>query len=56
MHGQTARRTVRHFGYDYDYGPTVVGLSLGSACLLRVHRGRADNRRVYEVELAPRSA
>jgi DNA oxidative demethylase len=19
MHGQTARRTVRHFGYDYDY-------------------------------------
>jgi alkylated DNA repair protein (DNA oxidative demethylase) len=112
MHGQTARRTVRHFGYDYDYGsfqlteaealpvelhgvrrrcadlagvgeeslvqalvtryppgsvigwhrdapafgPTVVGLSLGSACLLRFQRGKADNRRVYEVELAPRSA
>jgi alkylated DNA repair protein (DNA oxidative demethylase) len=112
MHGQIARRTVRHFGFDYDYGsfrltetealpvelhevrercarlagipvttlaqslitrypsgsvigwhrdapafgPTVVGLSLGSACLLRFQRGKADNRRVYEVELAPRSA
>ncbi|MFI7519667.1 alpha-ketoglutarate-dependent dioxygenase AlkB [Micromonospora globbae] len=112
MHGRIARRTVRHFGYDYDYGsfqlsetealpvelhevrercarlagvpaadlaqalvtryppgsvigwhrdapafgPTVVGLSLGSACLLRFQRGRADQRRVYEVELAPRSA
>ncbi|WP_141714920.1 hypothetical protein [Micromonospora rhizosphaerae] len=20
MHGQIARRTVRHFGFDYDYG------------------------------------
>lgn len=112
MHGQIARRTVRHFGFDYDYGsfqlteaealpvelhevrercaglagvpvttlaqalitryppgsvigwhrdapafgPTVVGLSLGSACLLRFQRGKADHRRVYEVELAPRSA
>ncbi|MET7971440.1 alpha-ketoglutarate-dependent dioxygenase AlkB [Micromonospora sp. NPDC005305] len=111
MHGQIARRTVRHFGYDYDYGsfqltaaealpvalrwvrercaalagvdpealaqtlvtryppdsvigwhrdapafgPTVVGLSLGSACLLRFQRGTGDNRRVYELELAPRS-
>ncbi|KAB1907093.1 alpha-ketoglutarate-dependent dioxygenase AlkB [Micromonospora sp. AMSO31t] len=111
MHGQIARRTVRHYGYDYDYGsfqltatealpvalrwvrercaalagvdpealaqtlvtryppdsvigwhrdapafgPTVVGLSLGSACLLRFQRGTGDNRRVYELELAPRS-
>lgn len=112
MHGQIARRTVRHFGFDYDYGsfqltetealpvelrevrercaglagvpaatlaqalvtryppgsvigwhrdapafgPTVVGLSLGSACLLRFQRGRPEERRVYEAELAPRSA
>ncbi len=21
MRGQTARRTVRHYGYDYDYEP-----------------------------------
>ncbi|MEU2610585.1 alpha-ketoglutarate-dependent dioxygenase AlkB [Micromonospora sp. NPDC007271] len=111
MHGQVARRTVRHFGFDYDYGsfqltatealpvalhwvrercaalaglapealaqalvtryppdsvigwhrdapsfgPTVVGLSLGSACLLRFQRGTAANRRVYELELARRS-
>ncbi|MBM0238472.1 alpha-ketoglutarate-dependent dioxygenase AlkB [Micromonospora sp. ATA32] len=112
MHGQIARRTVRHFGFDYDYGsfqltatealpvelhevrqrcaqlagvptgtlaqalvtryppgsvigwhrdapafgPTVVGLSLGAGCLLRLQRGTAEKRRVYEVELAPRSA
>nr|WP_201749010.1 alpha-ketoglutarate-dependent dioxygenase AlkB [Micromonospora acroterricola] len=112
MHGQVARRTVRHFGYDYDYGsfqlteaealpaelhevrrrcaeiagvaeasfaqalvtryppgsvigwhrdapafgPTVAGLSLGAACLLRFRRGDAEDRRVYEVELLPRSA
>ncbi|MEU5528903.1 alpha-ketoglutarate-dependent dioxygenase AlkB [Micromonospora chersina] len=111
MHGQIARRTVRHFGYAYDYGsfqltatealpvalrgvrercaalagvdpealaqtlvtryppdsvigwhrdapafgPAVVGLSLGSACLLRFQRGSGENRRVYELELAPRS-
>ncbi|NES29905.1 alpha-ketoglutarate-dependent dioxygenase AlkB [Micromonospora terminaliae] len=111
MHGQVARRTVRHFGYDYDYGsfqltatealpvalrwvrercaelagvdpevlaqtlvtryppdsvigwhrdapafgPTVVGVSLGSACRLRFQRGSGEKRRVYEVELAPRS-
>ncbi|PWU59386.1 alpha-ketoglutarate-dependent dioxygenase AlkB [Micromonospora globispora] len=111
MHGQIARRTVRHFGFDYDYGsfqltetealpvalhwvrdrcanlaglapealaqalvtryppgsvigwhrdaptfgPTVVGLSLGSACLLRFQRGSGKDRRVYELELAPRS-
>nr|WP_091336518.1 alpha-ketoglutarate-dependent dioxygenase AlkB [Micromonospora rhizosphaerae] len=37
------------------FGPTVVGLSLGSACLLRFQRGTGENRRVYELELAPRS-
>ncbi|WP_200216316.1 alpha-ketoglutarate-dependent dioxygenase AlkB [Micromonospora coerulea] len=111
MHGQVARRTVRHFGFDYDYGsfqltraealpvalhglrdrcadlagcapealaqalvtryppgavigwhrdapafgPTVVGVSLAAACLLRFQRGTAEARRVYELELAPRS-
>ncbi|MFG2058461.1 alpha-ketoglutarate-dependent dioxygenase AlkB [Micromonospora sp. NPDC048930] len=111
MHGQIARRTVRHFGYRYDYGsfqltatealpvalswvrdrcatfagldpedlaqtlvtryppgsvigwhrdapafgPTVVGVSLGAACLLRFQRGAGEDRRVYELELAPRS-
>jgi alkylated DNA repair protein (DNA oxidative demethylase) len=113
MRGQTARRTVRHFGYDYDYegwgltraeplpdalvwlrdrcarlaeveadelaqtlvsryppgatigwhrdapmfGPKVVGVSLASACRMRFQRRIAgEDRRVYEVELAPRSA
>jgi alkylated DNA repair protein (DNA oxidative demethylase) len=111
MHGQLARRTVRHYGFDYDYGsfqltraealpvalrwvrdrcaglagldpaelaqtlvtryppgsvigwhrdapafgPTVVGLSLASACRLRFQRGTGESRRVYELELAPRS-
>ncbi|GAA4579459.1 alpha-ketoglutarate-dependent dioxygenase AlkB [Micromonospora coerulea] len=111
MHGQVARRTVRHFGFDYDYGsfqltraealpvalhglrdrcadlagcapealaqalvtryppgavigwhrdapafgPTVVGVSMAAACLLRFQRGTAEGRRVYELELAPRS-
>ena len=113
MRGQTARRTVRHFGYDYDYesygrlapaeplpsallwlrdrcaelaelrsedlaqalisryppgapigwhrdapmfGPKVVGVSLLSACRMRLQRRTADVRLVYELELAPRSA
>ena len=113
MRGQTARRTVRHFGYDYDYeswgsivpaeplpaslvwvrdrcadfagvasaelvqtlvsrypagatigwhrdapmfGPTVVGVSLLSACRMRFQRRAGGERRVYELELAPRSA
>lgn len=34
----------------------MVGLSLGSACLMRFQRGTAEKRRVYEVELALRSA
>jgi DNA oxidative demethylase len=111
MRGQTARRTVRHFGYDYDYESwsvtpgepppdwlhgvqgrcgelaavepaelaeilltkyppgasigwhrdapmfgKVVGVSLGSACRMRFQRGKGEERRVYEVELEPRSA
>jgi alkylated DNA repair protein (DNA oxidative demethylase) len=112
MHGQIARRTVRHFGFDYGYeswrltpgdplpeslvpvrdrcaayagvtpdqlaqtlvtryppratigwhrdapmfGPVVVGVSLLSACTMRFQRRVAKLRRVYELELAPRSA
>jgi alkylated DNA repair protein (DNA oxidative demethylase) len=112
MRGQTARRTVRHFGYDYDYeswglvpaeplpsslawlrercadfaevaseelvqtlvsryppgatigwhrdapmfGSKVVGVSLLSGCRMRFQRSAAGIRRVYELELAPRSA
>lgn len=33
----------------------VVGISLGSACLMRFQRGKADQRRVHEQELEPRS-
>jgi alkylated DNA repair dioxygenase AlkB len=111
MHGQVARRTVRHYGMSYDFeaaeiapgdaipewlvdlrrrcsellgigderlaeclltryppGATigwhrdapmfgdVVGVSLGSACLLRFQRGRGGQRRVFEQALEPRSA
>ena len=112
MRGQTARRTVRHFGYDYGYeswelvpaeplpgelvwlrdrcaelaelapddlvqtlvsrypagagigwhrdapmfGAKVVGVSLLSAARMRFQRTVARERRVYDVELAPRSA
>jgi DNA oxidative demethylase len=112
MRGQTARRTVRHYGYDYGYeswqlvpadplpsvlvwlrdrcaelaraepdelaqalvsryppgagigwhrdapmfGRAVVGVSLGSACRLRFQRRVGGIRRVYDVDLAPRSA
>ena len=113
MRGQKALRTVRHFGYDYDYenygrllpadplpdeltwlrdrcaeladvapdelaqtlvsryppgapigwhrdapmfGAKVVGVSLGSACRMRLQRGKGEERRVYELELEPRSA
>ena len=111
MRGQTARRTVAHFGYDYDYeswalaraeplptalswlrdraaefaevaaedlaeilisryppgatigwhrdapmfGPKIVGVSLGSTCRMRFERRAGDVRRVYALELAPRS-
>jgi alkylated DNA repair protein (DNA oxidative demethylase) len=112
MHGQVARRTVRHFGFDYGYeswrltptdalpewlwavrarsaalagllpeelvqtlvaryppgatigwhrdapmfGPVVVGVSVRSACMMRFQRRVGGERRVYEQELAPRSA
>ena len=113
MRGQVARRTVRHFGYDYDYetygriapaeplpdslvwlrdrcaelaelepdelaqtlvsrypegagigwhrdapmfGAKVVGVSLLSGCRMRFQRGSGAERRVFDLELAPRSA
>ena len=112
MRGQTAKRTTRHFGYDYDYeawkvtptepipdclrwlrdrcgelaelapealaealvtrypegagigwhrdapmfGPKVIGVSLLSACRMRFQRGKGEARRVFDLELAPRSA
>jgi DNA oxidative demethylase len=111
MHGQVARRTVRHYGVGYDFesadiapgdpipdwllelrrrcavligvdderlaealltryppGATigwhrdapafgnVVGISLGSACLLRFQRAQGAERRVFEQVLEPRSA
>ena len=113
MRGQTARRTVRHFGYDYDYdswgnitpteplprslvwlrdrcaelaelapeelaqilvsryppgatigwhrdapmfGASVVGVSLLSPCRMRFQRRSGELRRVYDLELEPRSA
>lgn len=111
MRGQVARRTVRHFGYRYDFeswrlvpadplpeplafvrercaelagvpaealaetlltryppgatigwhrdaptfGPTVIGVSLRAPCVLRFQRTVAGQRRVFELELAPRS-
>jgi DNA oxidative demethylase len=112
MHGQLARRTVHHFGYDYGYeswkltpgepvpgwmedvrarcaalagvepsalaqvlvtqyppgasigwhrdapvfGPSLVGVSLLSACTMRFQRRADDTRYVYELDLEPRSA
>jgi alkylated DNA repair protein (DNA oxidative demethylase) len=112
MRGQTARRTVRHFGFDYDYegwgltetdplpaefgwlqarcaefagvrpdelaqtlvsryppgagigwhrdapmfGLKVVGVSLRSACRMRLRRDAGGELRVFELELPPRSA
>jgi alkylated DNA repair protein (DNA oxidative demethylase) len=111
MHGQPARRTVRHYGYGYDYdswklqpadplppelywlrdrcadyagvaatdfaealitryppgatigwhrdapvfGANVAGVSLLSSCRMRFQRGKGEQRRVFELELAPRS-
>jgi DNA oxidative demethylase len=34
---------------------TVIGLSLGTECRLRFQRGKGDERRVWEVDLEPRS-
>ncbi len=112
MRGQTARRTVRHYGYDYGYeswqlepadplpgelaalrdrcaqladlepealaqtlvsryppgagigwhrdapmfGAAIVGVSLGAACRMRFQRKVGDERRVFDLELEPRSA
>jgi alkylated DNA repair dioxygenase AlkB len=111
MHGQAAKRMVRHYGYDYEYerreavpgeplpdellgvraqaaalaeldaqeleetlvtrypagagigwhrdapmfGAKVVGVSLRSACRMRFQRGKGEARRVWELELEPRS-
>jgi alkylated DNA repair dioxygenase AlkB len=38
------------------FGPTVVGVSLRSSCLLRFQRRVAGQRQVFEQPLAPRSA
>ncbi|HEX2771507.1 MAG TPA: alpha-ketoglutarate-dependent dioxygenase AlkB [Micromonosporaceae bacterium] len=38
------------------FGPVVVGVSLRSACVMRFQRRVGDERRVYEQELASRSA
>jgi DNA oxidative demethylase len=110
MRGQTARRTVRHYGWDYEYEtwklvrteplpaqlePTrsaaaalaevlpddlaqilvtryppgagigwhrdapafglVAGVSLGSACRLRLQQGKGEGRETFDVVLEPRS-
>jgi alkylated DNA repair protein (DNA oxidative demethylase) len=113
MRGQTARRTARHFGYDYDYerygrlvpgdplppwlaelrdscaglagleaaklaqalvqryppgatigwhrdapmfGAAIVGVSLGAPCRMRFQRTAGGVRRVFALDLEPRSA
>ena len=112
MRGQTARRTVRHYGYDYDYenwrvtptepipdelawlrercasfaelhagdlaealltryppgatigwhrdapmfGAKVIGVSLLAGCRMRFQRGSGAERRVFDQDLAARSA
>ncbi len=112
MRGQTARRTVRHFGLDYDYssrelvpadplpeelrwlrercaalierepeelvqilvsrypegagigwhrdapmfGSRIAGVSLRAPCRMRFQRTVGGGRRVWDLELAPRSA
>ena len=39
-----------------SFGPTVVGVSLGSPCRMRFQRGAGADRVVHAVDLAPRSA
>ena len=112
MHGQAARRTVRHYGFDYGYeswsltpgeplpdfllpvrercaalagleadalaqalvsryppgagigwhrdapmfGAAIVGVSLGALCRMRFQRTVDGERRVFALELEPRSA
>ena len=61
IRGQAARRTARHFGLGYDYQTRtpafgiVVGISLLGRSRLRFQRGRRERRRVWEVDLEPRS-
>ena len=38
------------------FGPEVVGISLLSPCRMRFQRGKGAERKVYALELAPRSA
>jgi DNA oxidative demethylase len=38
------------------FGAKIVGVSLASACRMRFQRGAGDERRVWELELEPRSA
>ena len=38
------------------FGRALVGVSLGSACRMRFQRRAGDTRRVFDLELAPRSA
>ena len=38
------------------FGAKIVGVSLASACRMRFQRGAAEERRVWELELEPRSA
>lgn len=111
MHGNTAIRTVRHFGMRYDYGSrtlgpgepippeltalmrkvevfaglqegeiiealinhypfgaaigwhhdapvykTIIGISLGTPCIMQFQKGTGDERRIYQRIMNPRSA
>ena len=38
------------------FGPKVVGVSLGGTCRMRFQQGKDEARRMYALELAPRSA
>ena len=38
------------------FGAKIVGVSLASACRMRFQRRAGEERRVFELELAPRSA
>jgi alkylated DNA repair dioxygenase AlkB len=38
------------------FGPSLVGVSLLSACRMRFQRGKGAERKVYALELSPRSA
>ena len=51
MRGQASRRTVRMFGFDYDFSSFGLTPTDPLPASLAVLRGR-----VFELELAPRSA